>query len=161
MEISDKHKSTINETRALLSGYQRRNYMAKIAEDLCGGNVRLTCREFGWDRKTLSKGLDELRNGFCCIDHYWKRGRKKAEKHLPNLKTDIKEIVDSQSQTDATFRTKRLYTRLGAAEVRRQLVKQKGYQENELPTRVTINSILNEMGYHLRPVQKSRPEKKA
>lgn len=161
MEINDELKNTINETRELLSGYQRRNFMAKITEDLCGGNARLACREFGWDRKTLSKGVEELRNGFCYIDHYRKRGRKKAEEHLPNLKKDIKEIVDSQSQTDPTFRTKRLYTRLSALEVRRQLIKQKGYQDDELPTRVTISSLLNEMGYHLRPVQKSRPEKKA
>ena len=161
MEISNELKSTINETRALLSGYQRRHFMARITEDLCAGNARLACREFGWDRKTLSKGLSELRNGFCYIDHYGKRGRKKAEEHLPNLKRDIKEIVDSQSQTDPTFRTQRLYTRLSAAEVRRQLIEQKAYQDHELPTRVTINSILNEMGYHLRPVQKSRPEKNA
>ena len=161
MEISNELKSTINETRALLSGYQRRNFMARIAEDVCAGNARLACREFGWDRKTLSKGLSELRNGFCYIDHYGKRGRKKAEEHLPNLKRDIKEIVDSQSQTDPTFRTQRLYTRLSAAEVLRQLIEQKAYQDYELPTRVTINSILNQMGYHLRPVQKSRPEKNA
>ena len=73
----------------------------------------------------------------------------------------VKAIVDSQSQTDSTFQTQRLYTRLSAAEVRRQLIEQKGYLDEELPTTVTINTKLNEMGYHLRPVQKSRPKKKA
>jgi hypothetical protein len=159
MEISKELKNTLNETRKQLSGYQRRHFMAQIVESLCGGNARQASRELGWDRKTLSKGLDELRGGFCYIDQYAKRGRKKAEEHLPNLKQDIKAIVDNQSQTDGTFRTTRLYTRLSAAEVRRQLLAQKGYGEDELPTRVTINKKLNEMGYHLRPVQKSRPEK--
>lgn len=74
-------------------------------ESLCGGNARLASRELGWNRKTLSKALAELRGGFCYIDNYAKRGRKKPEVHLPNLKRDIKEIVDSESQTDPTFRT--------------------------------------------------------
>ena len=39
----------------------------------------------------------------------------------PTLLDDIRAIVDSQSQTDPQFRTTRLYTRLSAAEVRRQL----------------------------------------
>jgi hypothetical protein len=160
MEISNELKNTLNETRAHLSGYQRRHFMAQIVTSLCGGNARRAARELGWDRQTLSKALSELRDEFCYIDHYGRRGRKNAEVHLPRLKQDIQEIVDSQSQTDPTFRTQRLYTRVSAAEVRRQLIAQKGYQEDELPSRVTINSKLNEMGYRLRPVQKSRPEKK-
>jgi len=35
-------------------------------------------------------------------------------------------MVDSQSQADPQFRSHRLYTRLTAAEVRRQLIAQKG-----------------------------------
>lgn len=159
MEISSEVKKTLNETRANLSGYQRRHFMAQIVESVCAGNARKAVRELGWDRKTLSKALAELRGGFCYINNYRKRGRKKAEVHLPRLKQDIQEIVDSQSQTDPTFRTQRLYTRLGGAEVRRQLIAQKGYRADELPTRVTINTKLNELGYRLRPVQKSRPEK--
>ena len=67
--------------------------------------------------------------------------------------------MDSQSQTDPTFRTQRLYTRLSAAEVRRQLIAQKGYSADELPTTATISTKLNMLGYRLRDVQKSRPQK--
>ena len=97
----------------------------------------------GWNRKTLGKALAEWEGKFCyscpdkfCpldtparhgqnfsgylyIDRYYERGRKKAEVHLPNLLSDIQDIVDSQSQTDPIFHTNRLYTRLSAAEVRR------------------------------------------
>ena len=85
----------------------------------------------GWNRKTLGKALAEWEGKFCYIDRYYERGRKKAEVHLPNLLSDIQEIVDSQSQTDPTFHTNRLYTRLSAAEVRRQLMAQKGYTDDE------------------------------
>jgi hypothetical protein len=89
------------------------------------------------------------------------RGRKRAEEHLPNLLTDLQAIVDSQSQTDPQFRTARLYTRLTATEVRRQLIAQKGYTDAELPTAETIGTKLNALGYYLQKVAKSQPQKKS
>jgi hypothetical protein len=47
------------------------------------------------------------------------------EEPLPYLLDDIKAIVDSQSQTDPQFHSQRMYTRMTAAEVRRQLIVQK------------------------------------
>ena len=69
-------------------------------------------------------------------------------------------MVDSQSQTASTFETNRLYTRLSAASVRQQLIQQKDYTNEELPTFETIRVKLNELGYQLRSVTKSRPKKK-
>ena len=45
-------------------------------------------------------------------------------------------------------RTNRLYTRLTATEVRRQLIAQKGYRKEELPTAETIATKMNELGYY-------------
>ena len=81
--------------------------------------------------------------------------------HLPHLLEDIQALVEGQSQTDPTFQTTRLYTRLSAAQVRQQLIVQKGYPEASLPTEETIRVKLNQLGYHLRKVQKSRPQKKS
>ncbi len=89
------------------------------------------------------------------------RGRKRAEEHLPTLLDDIKALVDSQSQTDPQFRTNRLYTRLTAAEVRRQLIAQKGYTDAELPTERTIATKLNDLGYYPTTVAKTQPQKRS
>jgi hypothetical protein len=67
--------------------------------------------------------------------------------------------VDGQSQVDPQFRSARLYTRLTATEVRRQLITAKGYTEKELPTAVTITTKLNELGYALKKVAKTQPQK--
>ena len=83
------------------------------------------------------------------------------EEHLPNLLVDIKALVDSQSQVDPQFRTNRLYTRLDGAEVRRQLIEQKGYRTEELPTVKTIVNKLNALGYYPQRVEKSQPQKKS
>ena len=159
MEITQAVKATLNETQARLGGYERRHFMAQIVQSMFGGKPTHAEQELGWNRKTLRKAMSELAGGFCYIDRYHERGRKKAEERLPNLLTDLSQIVDSQSQTDPSFRTQRLYTRLSAAEVRQQLLEEKGYAEDELPCTATINNKLNLLGYHLRAVQKSRPKK--
>lgn len=127
MALTDELKQLLNETQKQLHGYARRHYMAKIVEAVFAGKPSPAERELGWNRVTLRKARQELQGGFCYIDQYQQRGRKKSEEHLPNLLDDIRTIVDSQSQTDPSFRTQRLYTRLSAAEVRQQLLKQKGY----------------------------------
>lgn len=100
-----------------------------------------------------------MEHGIICVDAFSSRGRKRSEDHLPNLLIDITAIVDSQSQTDPQFRTTRLYTRLTAAEVRRQLIAHKGYTDDELPTDETIATKLNTLGYFPKKVAKSQPQK--
>lgn len=159
MELSNELKKTLQETQKQLHGYARRHYMANIVETMFAGKPSHAERELGWNRVTLRKARRELQGGFCYIDQYQQRGRKKSEAHLPNLLDDIRAIVDSQSQIDPSFRTQRLYTRLSAAAVRQQLIQQKGYPDDALPTAATISSKLNGLGYRLRTVQKSRPQK--
>ena len=110
---------------------------------------------------TVRKGLHELESGFRCLDAFAARGRKRAEDHLPSLLPDLHAIVESQSQTDPQFRTARLYTRLSAAEVRRQLIVQKGYTDAALPTVQTLTTKLNALGYYPKKVAKSQPPKKS
>jgi len=110
---------------------------------------------------TIRKGTHELESGFTCLDAFSARGRKRVEVHLPHLLSDIKAIVDSQSQADPQFRTTRLYTRLTAAEVRQQLIAHKGYPDDALPTVPTITTKLNALGYYPKKVAKSQPQKKS
>ncbi|RCJ30260.1 transposase, partial [Nostoc sp. ATCC 53789] len=124
------------------------------------GGKSIAERELGWNRVTIGKGIKELNSGITCVDNYQGRGRKKAEEHLPTLLEDIKKLVDSQSQIDPTFKSQRLYTRLGASVVRHQLIEKFGYAEEELPTSETIRVKLNDLGYRLKRVAKIQPQKK-
>jgi hypothetical protein len=160
MKLTDDLKVLFIETAEQLRGWARRVFMAKVVNLLGKGGQRRAEAELGWCRDTIRKGQQELEGGFCYIDHFWKRGRKPAEAHLPDLLNDIEATVDGQSQTDPTFKTTRLYTRLSAGEVRGQLIEQKGYSDGELPTEETIRVKLNQLGYQLRSVQKSQPKKK-
>ena len=159
MELTDELKTLFIETAKILKGSERRIFMARVVKTLGQGGQRRAEQELGWNRRTIRKGTHELESGIRCVDYLSGRGRKRAEEHLPNLLEDI--ILDEQSQADPTFQTTRLFTRLSAAEVREQLIAQKGYTDAELPSEETIRVKINQLGYRLRSVQKSRPKKRS
>src|SRR5712691_13532779 len=147
MELTEAVKDLLVQTAKALKGSARRLFMARTVQALGEGGQRLAERELGWNRGTIRKGMHEVEHGMVCVDAFSSRGRKRSEAHLPHLLTDLTAIVDSQSQADPQFRTTRLYTRLTAAEVRRQLIMQKGYTDAELPTTETIGATLTALGY--------------
>lgn len=159
-ELTESFKSLLIETAQHLKGHQRRRFMALTVQELGKGGQRLAERELGWNRDLIRKGTRELESGIVCLDALTARGRKRVEVRLPNLIPDLKNIVDSQSQTDPSFKSNRLYTRLSVAEVRRQLIKQKGYSSEELPCDETIRNRLNHLGYYPKKVAKTKPQKK-
>ncbi len=72
------------------------------------GGQRLAEAELGWNRGTIRKGMRELASDIRCHDAFTSRGRQRIEERLPNLLGDIKAIVDTQSQTDPSFKSTRL-----------------------------------------------------
>jgi len=122
MELVADVKELLIETAKALKGSARRLFMARTVRALGQGGQRLVERELGWNRGTIRKGQHELEHGIICTDAYSSRGRKRSEEHLPNLLSNITALVDGQSQADPQFRTSRLYTRLTATEVHRQLI---------------------------------------
>ena len=159
IQLTDELRSLYRKTAQKLKGSDRRQFMAEVVKGLgIGGQTRAE-RELGWNRRTIRKGMKELLSGELIVDGRERSGAKRSEVKLPHLLEDIRAIVDPQTQTDPSFKSTRLYTRIGAAEVRRQLMAQKGYQEEELPSAETIRCRLNEMGYTLKQVLKAKPQK--
>ena len=159
-EITPALRKFLNETRSKLKGSERREFMANVVLLLGRGGQSRAERELGWDRKTIGKGIKELKTGIHCIDNFSGRGRHRAEHYLPNLLEDIKQIVEPVSQCDPTFRSTQLYSPLTAAEVHRRLIEEKNYTQDKLPTVRTINNKLNELGLRLKKVDKCKPKKK-
>ena len=73
---------------------------------------------------------------------------------------DLWDLVRVHLQTDPSFVWSGLYCRLSASEVRKQLIERKGYTDERLPSVQTIGDKLNLLGFRLRTVTKSRPQKK-
>lgn len=160
MSENDERKSFLQETAGSLKGYVKRLFMARAVNEFFQGVPYRAEQELGWNRETLNKGLHELRSGFECVDgRRGMTGRKPVEAHLPHLLDDLRALLDSQSQTDARFRTDRLYTRMSVAEVRKQLHEKKGYEVEELPSEETLRCKINMLGYHPVRVQKTQVKK--
>jgi Rhodopirellula transposase DDE domain len=157
MILNETIKATVKDAAQKPTGYRKRDFMGKVAEDYFAWSARRVETVLGWNRKSVQLGLHERRTGLICIDNYGARGRRKSEIVLPNLEADIRSMVDMQSQADPKFQSTFLYTRISAREVRERLVKEKGYDEAELPYRETIGAILNRMGYRLKKHKSQNP----
>lgn len=142
-----------------LTGYQRRLFMAEVANQLCEGSSRQAERRFGWGRDTVGTGLHESRQGVRCLENFAARGRQRSEEKNPRLAADIRAIVEPHTQADPELKSSRRYTNLSAAEVRQALL-DKGYAEQEVPKERTLRDILNRMNYRLKRIQKGKPLKK-
>src|SRR5262245_347990 len=159
MELTVEACVLLKQTAEAFHGAQRRRFMAQTVEAF-GLSQRQAEFRLGWSRDTVRNGLHELHSGITCVDNFSARGRKPAELHLPNLLGDIGDVVKENLQTDPTFQSTGLYCRLSAPEVRKQLVERKGYADRHLPCVQTIGVKLNLLGFRLRSVVKSRPQKK-
>lgn len=159
-ELTPETKTLLQTAEGLLKGASRRLFMASVVVQMGRGGQSRMAKELGWNRGLIRKGLHELRTGLTCMDGFSSRGRKSWEERQPSLVQDIQAIVDAHSQTDPTFRTTRLYRRLSANEVRRQLLEEKGYTPDQVPCERSLCDLLARLGYHPRKVVKSKPLRK-
>jgi len=160
LQLTESLKLLFIETANNLKGHERRRFMALTVKELGKGGQRLAERELGWNRDLIRKGTREVETGIICRDGFQARGRKPVEVKLPNLLEDLKSIVDSQSQTDPSFKSNRLYTRLSVEQIRCQLIEAKGYLPEELPCNETLRDRINKLGYYPKKVAKVKPKKK-
>ena len=150
---------TIKSAASKLTGLKRREYMAEVALEYCDGSPRKAERWFGWGRDAVKTGLNEKRTGIRCVDNVKARGRKKTEEKTPQIAQEIERIVDPHAQADPKFQTPFAYTRVTAEAVRDELLKNEELKE-AVPGRQTVGKILNRMGYRLRRVVKTVPQKR-
>jgi hypothetical protein len=150
---------TIQSAAQLLTGHKRRRFQAETSLRYCNGSARQAEKLFGWGRAAVDTGLHELRTGIRCLDAYELRGRKKAEELCPELIDHIHRLVEPQAQADPKFQTPFAFTRITAQAVRDALLEVPELKDF-VPCRQTVGELLNRIGYRLRRVLKTRPEKK-
>ena len=156
-----KCKAFLRESVDKLAGKDKRVILGKIAIEYGRGGQSVVAREFNTGRNTVRKGGEEYTTGVQIEDKFTSRGRATTESKLPNLTADIKAVVESTCQTDPTFKSTRLYTRLTVTKIRKLLIEQREYSPEQLPkSDTTLNRIVNECGYLLKRVMKVKPLKK-
>ena len=155
----EKTIETIKNAAKKLTGAARREFQAAVTLDHCHGSPRFARELFGWSPHSIRKGFAEKEMNCIIVDRQ-RTGRTKYTATLANLQTDIRSLVDPNSQTHPTFENTFRYTRMTAKAVLEALVREKGYKKEELPALSTMRELLGKMGYRLRRVQKTKPQKK-
>jgi hypothetical protein len=146
--------SLFKDTARKLTGPDKRAFMARVTQTYFSSSARKVESHLGWSRHSISKGLKEIETGFVCLDNYSTRGRKKTTERLPMLEADIRDLVEGETQVDPTFRSMLRYARISARAVREALIEKKGYRDEDLPSRQTIGTLLNQLGYRLKKHKK-------
>ena len=154
IELDLKLQFSLKDASRKLTGVKKRAFMARATLDYFNGSPRQAETYMGWSRSAVAKGLRELETGIVCQDNHQAKGRQKTEVRIPQLETDLRALVDSQSQADPKFQTTFCYARTSAQAVREALITEKGYSEEELPSRQTIGTILNRLNYRLKKHKK-------
>jgi Rhodopirellula transposase DDE domain len=160
VELTEPVKETIRSAAQKLTGFRRRQFQAEVAIKYCQGHPRRAEEVFGWGRDAVNTGLNELRTGIRCVDNFSARGRHKTEEQHPELVAEIHALVEPASQADPKFQTPLAYTRITAKAVHEQLVANRAGKKHHVPSERTVHDILNRLGYRLRRVRKTKPQKK-
>ena len=71
-----------------LRGADRREFQATVTFDHCHGSPRFAHTLFGWDPKSIEKGISEMSSNRI-IANLPRTGRRKYTEILPNLDNDI------------------------------------------------------------------------
>jgi transposase len=158
-KLNDTVVATIRSAAQKLTGAARRSFQAESCRDYCNSSARTAERLFGWSRHTVQKGLDEQATGTIIPDQE-RSGRPSYSIQLPKLQDDIRSLVDPNTCTHPTFENTFRYTRMTGKAVLEALVREKGYKKSDLPAENTMRRLLGEMGYRLRRVQKTKPQKR-
>ena len=110
-------------------------------------------------REYVSKCYNIAINKLEIIANKNKCGRKKKLIEYPELEDDIKKIVDEYSSTEPHFKTERKYVKLTIKEIMNELLKTGKYQVGFI-RKSKLADLVNELGYNLKKVQRSKPLKK-
>lgn len=145
IEITAEQQAYYIQTVQSLKGSERRIFMASVVQMLGRGGQRYVEKVFGWNRRTVRKGMLELVSGIPQIDQFALRGRKRVEARLPSLLADLQAIIGSPNSSTAASSPSRATSRLSAAKVRQQLIEQKGYADESLPCTATIRKLMREL----------------
>jgi len=157
--LTESLRETIKSAARKLTGFQRRQFQAEMAIEHCQSKPRRAEQVFGWGRDAVQKGLDELSSGIRCVENFSARGRRKTEEQFPELVQEIHAVVEPESQADPKFQTSLAYTRITAKAVYEQLVANSADSGRHVPAERTVHDILNRLGYRLRRVRKTKPQK--
>lgn len=84
------------------------------------------------------------------------RGRKKFEDNFPEIKNQIKAILNDYEYADAHFKTETLFVNFSLDNLRNELIQRYGYTKETCPCKSTLLRLLTDLNYKIQKVKKTK-----
>jgi transposase len=133
--------------------------IGSLVTDIGGHCISAVSKIFNISRATVRKAVLIFNNKINYKLNIETRGRKRLTEIMPELKQDIKKIIEDNLSIDPRFKSETQYVRLTVKEIKKQLIKTGKYTNGSF-SNSSLNNLLNDMGYSLKKVQKTKPLKK-
>ena len=153
-KIENSYKNCIENIKKVKNKLEKAKMIKALICDLGGKGISIIANLLGMAFNTVkSYYLTNFNNVQLSIEL---RGRKKVEEKYPEIKNQIKDIVNSYEYTDSHFKTETLFVDLSLTNLRNELIKKYDYTNKSCPCKSTLLRLLTELGYKIQKVKKTK-----
>ena len=135
------------------NGYEKDLAIGSLVADLGGRSISAVSNFLNICRAKVKSCFEDFINGKQLIIEF--RGRKKITDKYTKLKDDIENIIDKYKNIDSHFKTETLYINISPKTVIDELILNYNYPKH-FACYNTIKNVLNDMGYKLHRIPKSK-----
>lgn len=137
----------------------RMKLIGSLALDIGGRCISAISKIISCSRKFIRKSITFVKDGYKEQLKLEFRGRKKLIARYPELEEDIEIIIEDSLSVDPRFKSEKQYVKMTIREIKKRLIETKKY-DNKSFSNSYLNNLVNQMGYNLKKVQKTKPLKK-
>lgn len=153
-KIENSYKNCIENIKKVKNRLEKAKMIKALIYDLDGKGISIIANLLGMAFNTVKTYyLTDFNNVQLSIEF---RGRKKVEDKFPEIKNQIRDILNNYEYTDSHFKTETLFVDLSLQNLRNELIHKYGYTEKTCPCRSTLLRTLNDLGYKIQKVKKTK-----
>ena len=153
-KIENSYKNCIENIKKVKNKLEKAKMIKALICDLGGKGISIIANLLGMAFNTVKTYyLTDFNNIQLSIEF---RGRKKIEDKFPEIKNQIRDILNNYEYTDSHFKTEALFVDLSLKNLRNELIQRYDYTEENCPCKSTLSRLLNDLGYKIQKVKKTK-----
>lgn len=153
-KIENSYKNCIENIKKVKNKLEKAKMIKALICDLGGKGISIIANLLGMAFNTVkSYYLTDFNSIQISIEF---RGRKKVEDKFPEIKHQIRDILNNYEYTDSHFKTETLFVDLSLKNLRNELIQRYDYTEETCPCKSTLSRLLNDLGYKIQKVKKTK-----
>ena len=153
-KIENNYKNCIENIKKVKNKFEKAKMIKALICDLGGKGISIIANLLKMAFNTVkSYYLTDFNNIQLSIEF---RGRKKVEDKFPEIKNQIKAILNDYEYADSHFKTETLFVNLSLNNLRDELIQRYGYTKKTCPCKSTLLRLLTDLDYKIQKVKKTK-----